>query len=56
LLTATDVLGPTPPFFARVDGRYRWQIIVRSPDPAKLLADFHVPRPWLVDIDPESTL
>ncbi len=56
LLTATDVLGPTPPFFARVDGRYRWQIIVRSPNPAKLLADFHVPRPWLVDIDPESTL
>ncbi|HUM68597.1 MAG TPA: primosomal protein N', partial [Chloroflexota bacterium] len=55
-LGATEILGPTPPYFNRIDGRYRWQLLVRSPDPVRLLADFPVPRPWLVDIDPVSTL
>ncbi len=55
-LGATEVIGPAPPFFNRIDGRYRWQILVRSPDPVRLLDDFAVPRPWLVDIDPVTTL
>jgi primosomal protein N' (replication factor Y) len=55
-LGATELLGPVPPYFSRVDGRYRWQIILRTPDPARLLADFTVPSPWLLDIDPVSTL
>jgi primosomal protein N' (replication factor Y) (superfamily II helicase) len=55
-LSATEVLGPTPPFFNRVDGRYRWQIIIRTPNPTRLLADFPIPANWYVDIDPESTL
>jgi primosomal protein N' (replication factor Y) len=55
-LGATEILGPTPPFFNRVDGRYRWHIIIRTPDPTRLLADFPIPRGWLVDIDPVSTL
>ncbi len=55
-LGATEILGPTPPFFNRVDGRYRWQIIVRTPNPTRLLADFPIPRGWQVDIDPVSTL
>ncbi len=55
-LSATEILGPVPPFFNRIDGRYRWQIIIRSPNPARLLADFPVPRNWIVDIDPVSTL
>lgn len=54
-LGATELLGPTP-FFSRIDGRYRWQIILRSPDPNRLLAGFSIPRPWIVDIDPVSTL
>ena len=55
-LAATEILGPVPPFFNRVDGRYRWQLIVRSPDPTRLLADFPIPPNWIVDIDPVSTL
>jgi primosomal protein N' (replication factor Y) len=55
-LGATELLGPTPPFFNRIDGRYRWQIIVRSPEPDQLLRDFSVPANWIVDIDPVSTL
>jgi primosomal protein N' (replication factor Y) len=55
-LGATEIIGPTPPFFNRLGGRYRWQILIRAPDPARLLADFQVPRPWTVDVDPVSTL
>ncbi|MCB9008372.1 MAG: primosomal protein N' [Ardenticatenaceae bacterium] len=55
-LAASEILGPVPPFFNRVDGRFRWQIIVRSPDPNRLLSDFPIPPKWMVDIDPVSTL
>ncbi|MCB8944114.1 MAG: primosomal protein N' [Ardenticatenaceae bacterium] len=55
-LGATEILGPMPPFFNRIDGRYRWQIIIRSPDPVRLLTDFPLPPNWIVDIDPVSTL
>jgi primosomal protein N' (replication factor Y) len=55
-LSATEIIGPAPPFFNRIDGRYRWQILVRSPEPVRLLQDFSIPRPWLVDVDPVSTL
>ena len=55
-LAATEILGPVPPFFNRIDGRYRWQIIIRSPNPNRLLADFPIPPKWIVDIDPVSTL
>ena len=56
-LGATEILGPTPPpFFNRIDGRYRWQIVVRTPDPMRLLVGLEIPRPWVVDIDPVTTL
>jgi len=55
-LSATEIIGPAPPFFSRIDGRYRWQILVRSPDPVRLLREFPIPRPWIVDVDPVSTL
>lgn len=55
-LSATDIVGPTPPFFNRIDGRYRWQIIIRSPNPMRLLQEFPIPPKWIVDIDPVSTL
>lgn len=55
-LAATDLLGPTPAFFSRLDGRYRWHIVARTPDPHRLLEGVPIPRGWMVDIDPESTL
>jgi len=55
-LAATEILGPVPPFFNRIDGRYRWQIIIRSPNPNRLLRDFPIPQKWIIDIDPVSTL
>ena len=55
-LGATEVIGPVPPFFGRIDRRFRQQIVVRTSDPSQLLEDFHLPPPWVVDIDPESLL
>jgi len=55
-LSATEILGPTQPFFSRIGGRYRWQIVVRAPNPTDLLRDFPRPEGWRVDIDPMSLL
>ena len=55
-LAASEIIGPVPPFFSRVNGRYRWQIILRSPNPNRLLEGFPISPKWQVDIDPVSTL
>ena len=49
-------IGPSPAFVTRVRGRYRWQIILRGDDPARLLAGVPIPQGWVVDIDPVSLL
>jgi primosomal protein N' (replication factor Y) len=51
-----DLIGPAPCFFARVQGRHRWQIVIRAPDPTALLRNVALPRGWRVDVDPESLL
>jgi primosomal protein N' (replication factor Y) len=52
---ATRLIGPTPCFFARMGGMYRWQIVLNGPDPAALLRG----RPfsdWKVEVNPPSLL
>lgn len=51
----TELIGPVPSFFAKMDGVYRWQIIVRAPDPASLLRDLKL-SDWRIEIDPISLL
>jgi len=55
-LPATDLIGPVPPFFARLRGHYRWQMLLRHPDPAELLRAVPIPPGWRVDVDPVSVL
>jgi primosomal protein N' (replication factor Y) len=55
-LATTDLIGPVPPFFTRLRGRYRWQILLRHADPAGLLRSVHIPPGWQVDVDPVSVL
>jgi primosomal protein N' (replication factor Y) len=55
-LASVDLIGPAPCFFGRLRGKYRWQIMVRAPDPQALLHDVVLSRGWRVDIDPVSTL
>ena len=51
-----DIIGPVPAFFARHRSFYRWQILVRGPDPARLLRGLDIPFGWRVDVDPTSVL
>jgi len=51
-----DVLGPAPAFFERFRGYYRWQILLRAPDPAIVLRGMDFPIGWRIDIDPASIL
>jgi primosomal protein N' (replication factor Y) len=51
----TDLIGPVPCFFAKMNGIYRWQIILRGPDPVSLLRG-RLPDGWRVEVDPVSLL
>jgi len=55
-LPEADLIGPAPAFFARVRGRYRWQMLLRSVSPADFLREIDIPAGWLVDIDPVEVL
>ncbi len=58
-MAETDVVGPAPAFMERLRGRYRWQVLLRSPDPRLALRMFSaegLPHGWSVDVDPASTL
>ena len=58
-LVETDIVGPAPAFLERLRGRYRWQLILRSPDPRLLvmaLAEEDLPAGWSIDVDPTATL
>jgi len=52
----TTILGPVPAFFGRVRGYYRWQVLVRTPDPPAFLRGIDTPFGWRLDIDPASVL
>ena len=54
-LRRTDLIGPVPAFFRRVRAEYRWMVVIRAPDPLKLLPE-ELPRGWIVDVDPVSLL
>ena len=51
----TELIGPVPSFFAKENGVYRWQIVVRGPDPVSLLRDIKL-NDWRIEIDPISLL
>jgi primosomal protein N' (replication factor Y) len=52
-------IGPVPSFFSKVGGMYRWQIVLRGPDPVSLLRE-HATENWLkgwrIEVDPVSLL
>jgi primosomal protein N' (replication factor Y) (superfamily II helicase) len=51
----TTLIGPVACFFAKISGVYRWQIILRGPDPASLVRDKNLTG-WRVEVDPVSLL
>jgi primosomal protein N' (replication factor Y) len=54
--TASELIGPTPCFFAKRSDYYRWHLILRSPDPVAVLGGIELAEGWFVDIDPVEML
>lgn len=50
-----QVIGPAPAFIARRAEKWRYNVVLRGPDPMALL-DPAPGAPWSVDVDPESLL
>ncbi len=49
------VAGPAPAYIARRADRWRYNVVIRGPDPVAFLGGAPGP-PWSVDVDPESLL
>jgi primosomal protein N' (replication factor Y) len=54
--TATEIIGPTPCFFTKRNNLFRWHLVIRSPNPAAVLAGIELSSGWYVDIDPVDML
>lgn len=52
---ATSLIGPVPCFFSRQNNLFRWQIILRGPNPAAILRGRSLGE-WRVEVDPASLL
>ena len=50
-----QVVGPAPAYVARRAERWRYNVVLRGPDPVAVL-DPPPGAPWSVDVDPESLL
>lgn len=55
-MTGTEVIGPAPCFFSRINRIYRWHVLLRGPDPAAALRGLEPNRGWHIDIDPVDLL
>lgn len=51
----TELIGPVPCFFARINAIYRWQIILRGPKPAEVLENRNL-ESAIITVDPISLL
>lgn len=51
----TELIGPVPCFFSKLGGIFRWQIILRGPDPVSLLRG-RIPDNCRVEVQPVSLL
>ncbi|MEN8171530.1 MAG: primosomal protein N' [Chloroflexota bacterium] len=50
-----EIIGPTPCFFARMAGKFRWHLVLRGPNPALILEGKTLPD-CRIEIDPPSLL
>ncbi len=52
---STGMIGPAPCFFGKLRGLYRWQILLRGPDPVQVIKGMDL-ADWRVEVDPPSVL
>jgi primosomal protein N' (replication factor Y) len=55
-LTGTDLIGPAPCFFTKVNRFYRWHLLLRGPNPKAALDGMDLPKGWFIDVDPVDVL
>ena len=55
-LSETELIGPTPCFFAKINGLYRWQMVLRGPQPEALARNLKLGEGWRVEVEPVSLL
>lgn len=53
--SSTELIGPAPSFFEKLNGQYRWQILLKGPNPAQILLERNL-ADWRVEIDPLNIL
>ncbi len=53
---STRLVGPTPAYFSKIRGEWRWQILVKGPNPLALIRDHHPGPEWIVEVDPPVIL
>jgi len=53
---STRLAGPTPAYFSKIRGEWRWQILVKGPNPLSLIRDHHPGPEWIVEVDPPVIL
>jgi len=51
----TSIIGPVPCFFSRVGNFYRWQIILRGPNPSALIRGRPLSK-WKISVNPPNLL
>ncbi len=52
---STEIIGPTPSFFPRINSYYRWQLVLRGPDPTAVLRGKNL-GDWRIEVDPQTLL
>ncbi len=52
---SVTVIGPAPCFYARLEGKYRWQIVLRGANLRELLPERLGPE-WRIEVQPASLL
>jgi len=55
---SVQILGPTPAFYERQHGTYRWQLVLKSPKREYLIDTLGLipPKSWQFELDPTSLL
>jgi len=53
---STYLVGPTPAYFSKIRGEWRWQILVKGPNPLALISGHHPGPEWIVEVDPPVIL
>lgn len=53
---ATRLVGPVPAYFSKIRGEFRWQILLKGPNPVQLVRDHPPDADWIVEVNPPVIL